>query len=150
MTTKCIVLERSDGGITIRHPAPAARLAGEPEDDFLERIRTSSRRQRDAKAFTVIEEAEVPTDLTFRDAWTFEDKRFGVDMPKALEVQKDRLRRARVPLLEALDLQFMRALEAGEGTQAIVAEKARLRDVTKHPDLESAKTPDELKAVWPL
>ena len=68
-----------------------------------------------------------------------------INMDKAKEITKERLRKQRKPLLEAQDVLFMRATEAGEDTTAIVAEKQRLRDITKLPD--SATTTDELKAI---
>ena len=68
-----------------------------------------------------------------------------ISIPKAKDITKDRLRRDRKPLLEAQDVLFMQAQEAGSDTTAIVAEKQRLRDITKKAD--SCKTTDELKAL---
>ena len=53
-----------------------------------------------------------------------------VDITKAKAITKDRLRADRKPLLEAQDVLFMRAQEAGSDTSAIVTEKQRLRDIT--------------------
>ena len=68
-----------------------------------------------------------------------------IDFTKAKAITKDRLRAERAPLLQAQDVAFQRALEAGGDTAAVVAEKARLRDVTKLAD--EAKTLDELRAL---
>jgi hypothetical protein len=68
-----------------------------------------------------------------------------VNLDKAKAITKDRLRAERAPLLQAQDVAFQRALESGADTSAIVAEKQRLRDVTKLAD--SATTLDELKAI---
>ena len=68
-----------------------------------------------------------------------------VNLNKAKEITKVRLREARKPLLEAQDVLFMKAQEDGADTSAIVTEKNRLRDVTKLAD--SATTTDELKAL---
>ena len=68
-----------------------------------------------------------------------------VSIPKAKDITKDRLRADRKPLLEAEDVKFMKAQEAGEDTTAIVTEKNRLRDITKKAD--TCKTTDELKAL---
>ena len=51
-------------------------------------------------------------------------------MTKAKAITKDRLRTDRKPLLEAQDVLFMQAQEAGADTSAIVTEKNRLRDIT--------------------
>ena len=68
-----------------------------------------------------------------------------INMDKAKEITKTRLRKERKPLLEEQDVLFMRATETGDDTTAIVAEKQRLRDITKLPD--TATTTDELKAI---
>ncbi len=68
-----------------------------------------------------------------------------VNLDKAKEITKDRLRDERKPLLEAEDVKFMKAQETGEDTTAIVTEKNRLRDITKKVD--TCKTTDELKAL---
>ncbi len=54
-----------------------------------------------------------------------------INVAKAQALTKDRLRLERVPLLEAQDVLFQRALESGADTTAIVAEKQRLRDLTQ-------------------
>ena len=68
-----------------------------------------------------------------------------INLDKAKEITKDRLRVDRKPLLEAEDVKFMKAQEAGGDTTDIVAEKQRLRDITKKAD--TCKTTDELKAL---
>ena len=66
-----------------------------------------------------------------------------VDLTKAKEITKDRLRMEREPLLAAQDVAFQRALETSADTTAIVAEKQRLRDITKLAD--SCTTTDQLR-----
>ena len=68
-----------------------------------------------------------------------------VNMDKAKAITKTRLREERAPLLAAQDVAFQRALESNADTSAIVAEKQRLRDITKLAD--AATTIDELKAI---
>ena len=72
-------------------------------------------------------------------------------MTKAREIKRDQLRDERKPLLEQLDVQFMRAQEQGDQAKAdeIAAKKQALRDVTEDPAIDAATTPDELKAVRP-
>ena len=53
-----------------------------------------------------------------------------IPLSAAKTVTKDRLRVERKPLLEAQDILFMKAQEAGSDTSAIVTEKQRLRDIT--------------------
>lgn len=75
-----------------------------------------------------------------------------VNMDKAREIQRDRIRAARAPLFDQLDLAFMRAMEAGDtaALEQVAAQKQALRDATRHPDIELAQTPDELAAVFPF
>jgi hypothetical protein len=68
-----------------------------------------------------------------------------VDINKAKEITKDRLRQEREPLLLAQDVLFQRALESSADTSAIVAEKQRLRDITTLVD--TANTVEELKSL---
>ena len=68
-----------------------------------------------------------------------------INLNKAKDITKDKLRADRAPLLQALDVQFQRALESGSDTAAIVTEKQRLRDITTLAD--AATTTDELKAL---
>ena len=68
-----------------------------------------------------------------------------INMNKAKEITKERLRAERKPLLEEQDILFMKAQETGLDTTTIVAEKQRLRDITNSVD--SCTTTDELKAL---
>ena len=68
-----------------------------------------------------------------------------VDINKAKDITKDRLRQEREPLLLAQDIAFQRALEINADTTSIVAEKQRLRDITTLVD--TANTVEELKAL---
>ncbi len=73
---------------------------------------------------------------------------FGVDMAKARELHKDKIRLARKPLLEALDVEFQKALETGASTTDIVAKKNALRDAPADSGITSASDADALKAQW--
>jgi hypothetical protein len=68
-----------------------------------------------------------------------------INIDKAKAITKDRLRAERTPLLQKQDVAFQRALESGADTDAIVAEKQRLRDITTLAD--TATTLDELKEL---
>ena len=68
-----------------------------------------------------------------------------INLDKAKNITKERLRFERKPLLEAQDILFMQAQESGADTKTIVAEKQRLRNITNLVD--SCTTTDELKAL---
>ena len=69
-----------------------------------------------------------------------------VSLTKAKTITKDRLRVDRKPLLEAQDVLFMQAQEAGADTSAIVTEKNRLRNITGDY-VDDMDTLDKLKAA---
>lgn len=100
--------------------------------------------QKDVPAgvpYRIVNDDEIPGDRTFRNAWKDD---LTVDMPKAVEITKDRLRAERAPLLIEQDVAFQKAQETGGSIAAIVAEKKRLRDITK---LDPGLTLEQLKAL---
>lgn len=90
-------------------------------------------------------------DRTFRDAWKLDASPtkpvIVVDMDKARDIQRDRIRAERAPELARLDAQFMRALETGADMSHIAAAKQWLRDAPASAKIASAKTPDALAAL---
>jgi hypothetical protein len=94
----------------------------------------------------IVDQDTLPnSDNDFFDAWELIDGKVEVSLAKATEITKKRLRSEREPLLQAQDVAFQRALEAGLPTTAIVAEKQRLRDVTSLADAET--TLEGLRAI---
>ena len=69
-----------------------------------------------------------------------------IDISKAKEVWKDKIREKRKPVLEQLDIDFVKAQETSSDTTSIVADKQTLRDLPQQVD--TATTVDEIKAVW--
>jgi hypothetical protein len=72
-----------------------------------------------------------------------------VNPDKAKAIWKDKWREARKPLLASLDIEFMKAVEAGDSEKQaeIASKKQALRDVTQTEI--NGNTPEEIKAVWP-
>lgn len=94
----------------------------------------------------IVDHDSLPNaDADFFDAWELNGETVSVNIDKAKNLTKARLRAERAPLLAAQDVLFQRALEANLDTSAIVAEKNRLRDITKLAD--AATTLDELRAI---
>ena len=73
---------------------------------------------------------------------------FGIDMAKAKEIHKTKIRVAREPLLAALDVEFQKALETSADTSAIVTKKQALRDAPAASGISTAASTDDLKAQW--
>ena len=68
-----------------------------------------------------------------------------VNINKAKEITKDRLRTERKPLLEALDVEVLKNITDSVKLAEIEVEKQRLRDITKVVDTLS--TVEELKGL---
>ena len=73
---------------------------------------------------------------------------FNIDMAKAREIHKNNIRAAREPLLNALDIEFQKALETSSSTTDIVSKKQALRDAPADSAIASASNEAELKAQW--
>ena len=69
-------------------------------------------------------------------------------MPKAKSIHKENIRRARVPKLAELDVEFQKALETSSDTTAIVSKKTALRDAPADSAIEAAETDADLKNQW--
>ena len=93
----------------------------------------------------IVNLTDLPRDNDFYDVWEMDATSVTVNLAKAKEITKKRLRAERAPLLEAQDVAFQRALESGADTTAIVAEKQRLRDITGLVD--AVTTLEGLRAI---
>jgi hypothetical protein len=77
-----------------------------------------------------------------------------INLDKAKEIQKDKIREVRKPLLEKLDVDFVRVLEVGGETAYIVTQKQTLRDITDivtEAEITGTTVDEitaELKAIW--
>ncbi len=71
-----------------------------------------------------------------------------IDISKAKEIHKAKIREARTPKLSELDIEFQKAQETGADTSSIVSKKQALRDAPAATAISSATTTDELKAQW--
>ena len=72
-----------------------------------------------------------------------------VNMAKARGIQMDKIREVRNLELAKKDIDFMKALEADDGShKAIAAEKQVLRDIPQTFDL-TTETSEQLKELWP-
>ena len=72
-----------------------------------------------------------------------------INMSKARGIHMDKIRGVRNKELAKKDIDFMKALEADDGShKAIAAEKQVLRDIPQTFDL-TTDTPEQLKELWP-
>ena len=107
-------------------------------------------KDKDGKSIDASTVSSKPSDRHFRNAWTISDKVISEDMTKAKEIFKDKIRSVRQPLLDAEDVVYMKALEAGDSSAqaASVTKKKKLRDAPAASAIGSADTIAKLKAAW--
>jgi hypothetical protein len=156
---KRIIYMRADGGLSIvtpvinTHTLVDGQVVPIPEDISEDAAVQRAWEKLPAEAISpqIVEADAVPADRTFRGAWVAGQGGVAFDMKKCREIHRDRMRAARAPRLADLDVRFMRAVENADAAaqKAIAIQKQALRDVTAAAEIDSASTPDALKAVWP-
>jgi len=94
--------------------------------------------------------ATVPSDKHFRNAWSLSGTVISEDLAAAKVIFKDKIREVRKPLLEAQDVAYMKALEAGDSSAQTTAVNAKtaLRDAPAAAAITNADTIAKLKAAW--
>lgn len=129
--TQVIIYSNDIGGVSICVPTGELNIQAVKEKDTPEHS-------------IIVDINSLPNaDNDFFDAWELHDDVVSVSLTKAKDLTKKRLRAEREPLLVAQDILFQRALETSADTTAIVAEKQRLRDITKLAD--SCTTTNQLR-----
>lgn len=95
----------------------------------------------------IYDRSELP-EAEFIDAWTIDAT---IDLERAKDVWRNKMRLSRDKRLKQLDLEWMKAMERGDSAESvkIAAQKQELRDITKRDELKYAKTLAEIKAFWP-
>ena len=146
LITQRIIYPGDDGIVSIIVPMPNCGLTIQEIAD---------KDVPEGKPHKIIDVSEIPTDPTFRDAWEGDGEgadltTIAVNMDKAKGIWRDKWRKERGPLLENLDVQWMRATESRDEVKQdeIAQKKQELRDVTE-TDLESVDETDQLKSIWP-
>ena len=133
--SQVIIFQNDNGGVAVCIPTGELSIEAVLEKDVPK-----------GKGGRIVDQASLPNqDNDFFDAWEMDAKTVTVNLDKAKELTKRRLRAEREPLLAAQDVAFQRALEEGKPTDAIVAEKNRLRDVTLKAD--TCTTTAELRGL---
>lgn len=135
--SQVIVFTNQNGGVSVCTPTGEISIEDVQKKDIPSGV----------QSFIVASNNLPLQDEDFFDAWEQSNGVVTVNLEKARVITKDRLRRLREPLLAAQDVAFQRALEAGQSTVEIVAEKQRLRDLPLLAD--SCTTLEQLRALKP-
>jgi len=154
---KVIVYTGENGTANVLTPVyPSEPLTPEEEAAFLQRLQQKdvpplpdgSQRPSFIKD---VDSAEIVNMGKLFESWRIDNTgRIYWDAEAGRELKRAQFRLRRKPLLEELDVQFMRSLEAGDTARVaeIAAQKKVLRDVTLI-DLSPYTTPETLNAFMP-
>lgn len=95
----------------------------------------------------ILNHNELP-DIYFQEAWKFDNFEISIDIDKAKQIQFEKFRKARDPILKKLDIEFMKAVESGDKKiqKSIASKKQELRDITS---INLSNNLDEIKNTWP-
>lgn len=133
--SKVIVFTNENGGVSICMPSGELPIEVVQSKDIPAGV----------QSFIIDSSALPEADNDFFNAWEQSNGVVSVNLTKAKEITKQRLRMERQPLLAAQDIAFQRAIESNSSTAGIVAEKQRLRDITKLAD--TCTTLIELRSI---
>ena len=140
-TDKRIVYQGENGRAVVVIPAP--QYSGTMED-LLERVVPENCKD----SADIVEVDTVESDRTFRNAWVTEKgKSTEVDLAKAKDIAKDKVRQARTPKFQELDIAYQRADEAGDSDAktAVATKKQTARDATADTKITNADSVANLK-----
>lgn len=75
-----------------------------------------------------------------------------INIEQAKQIWIDNIRIKRQPFLEALDIEYIKAIESNDTTkqQEIISKKNLLRDCTKDARIQNATSTEELKLIDPV
>ena len=144
MAEKRIVYQGEDGIAKVVVPAPKFLASGGTIDDLL--IKSVPENCKDSA--DIVDVDTVESDRTFRNAWVTEKgKSTEVDLAKAKDIAKDKVRQARTPKFQELDIAYQRADEAGDSDAktAVATKKQTARDATADTKITNADSVDNLK-----
>lgn len=139
--TKKIIWTRPDGGCSVFTPAPEFLARFENATEAMEAAAARAV-PADASDVMLVDEADMPTDREFRDAWRQAGDVVTIDLPTARTIQKARVQRAKRAKARELN-------ERETAGEDVTGEKAILRAVSVDQDIDRASDLDGLKATWP-
>jgi hypothetical protein len=129
---KRIIYQNQKGGVSVITPTESVELALK---DVPEGV-----------AYEIVEEAGIPSDRTFRNAWTLKGKAIEHDMAKAKAIAHERRRAARAEEFAPLDDIISKRIPGTTAEEAEVG-RQRIRDkyAKQQAAIDAATTVDQLK-----
>ena len=152
---KVFIFNDDDGYMAIGTPCYQPYMNEEEKDIFLiQAVQKSVPKKPDGSSRLVFikTQEELKVADIFIDAFSINETDGSIffNRPRAIELKKKEFRLRRKPLLEKLDVDFMKALEIADSTaiSIAVAKKQALRDIT-NIDMSEYDTPQKLYEFVP-
>ena len=150
---RVIIFENDDGWVSIVSPYYPPGTTAEQEGEiaaFIQRKDVPPLPDGSKRPSFIVELSSLDGMRLFFESWRLREGKVVWHKPAADELKRKHFRALRKPLLEKLDVEFIRALESGDTVlvASIAAQKKTLRDVTLM-DLSEHLTPESLHAFVP-
>jgi hypothetical protein len=151
---KVIIYKNNDNRLSVINPCYKDDMTNQEKDEyviFIQNKDVPKNIDNSTIPSWIIDSDDLRDIKNIRNAWNVNDSgQIYFNRDKAIEIKKEQFRNLRKPLLEKLDVQFMRALEVGDTStiQIVTQKKSELRDITS-VDFNSYDTPQKLHEFIP-
>ena len=137
MTNQRIIYQNEEGGVSVITPTGELPIEEVAKKDVPKGV-----------PYEIVTTDDIPSDRTFRNAWTKGNGTVEVDLTKAKEIGHDRRRQKRAEEFAPHDEVIAKQIP---GVDAVAAEAARKGIRAKYDDvkaaIDAAATPDEIKVA---
>ena len=150
---RVIIFENDKGWVSIVSPYYPPGTTAKQEAEIAAAVQTKDvppLPDGSTRPSHIVEYSSLDGIKLFFEAWRLREGKAVWHKPAADELKRKHFRALRKPLLEKLDVEFIRALESGDTVlvATIAAKKKELRDITLM-DLSRHSTPESLHAFVP-
>jgi hypothetical protein len=151
---KVIIYKNNDNRLSVINPCYKDDMTNQEKDEyviFIQNKDVPKNIDNSTIPSWIIDSDDLRDIKNIRNAWNVNDSgQIYFNRDKAIEIKKEQFRNLRKPLLEKLDVEFMRALENGDTSSIpiITQKKSDLRDITS-VDFSSYDTPQKLHEFIP-
>jgi hypothetical protein len=129
-----IIFQTESGGVAVIIPTESVELALK---DVPEGV-----------PYEIVDEADIPSDRYFRNAWVMDDCCVEHDLDKCKEIGHDRRRQQRAEEFKPYDEVIMKQIPGADATAAEVARKdIRFKYALIQESIDLAATPEAIKAA---
>jgi len=134
MTNQQIIYPTPEGGVAVIIPAVSVELALK---DVPEGV-----------PYEIVDEADIPSDRYFRNAWVMGDCCVEHDLDKCKEIGHDRRRQQRAEEFKPYDEVIMKQIPGNDAVEA-EAKRQEIRDKYNEIQdaIDAAENPEEIKAA---